>query len=80
MDDIVTALRHLSEAFRGRGLRMPARLELTSWQDGRRLLAGLPRTMPFTVTVLKSASGEGYSECEVQGIKIRWPSAPNEAA
>jgi hypothetical protein len=78
MDDIVTALRHLSEAFRDRGLR-PARLELTSWQDGKKLLAGLPRTMPFTVTVLKGASGEGYSECEVQGIKIRWPSTPDEA-
>lgn len=79
MDDIVTALRHLSEAFRDRGLRA-ARLELTCWQDGKKLLAGLPRTMPFTVTVLKGASGEGYNECEVQGIKIRWPSAPNETA
>lgn len=79
MDDIVTALRRLSEAFCGRGLRA-ARLELTSWQDGKQLLAGLPRTLPFTVTVLKGASGDGYSECEVHGIKIRWPNATDEAA
>lgn len=79
MNDIFDAFARVRVAFKAANLNPPAAIHLPTREDGMRLLSVVAQ-QPFLVATpsrlgkpVELADGSVFMECELMGMKVRWP-------
>jgi hypothetical protein len=78
--DIFDAFAHIRRAFVAANLNPPAAINLATHDDGMRLLGAAAQSSlavypgdPRLGTPIELADGSVFMECELFGMKVRWP-------